>query len=318
MKNAPLLFVLLSLLWTCSSHPFESIKIDSNAIQQEIQALQTDSLKTAYLERIYDEDQANRDGSDSEILNTFGKDSKEYKAAMLESYKKDKTLQTKVDEYLNAYAHPSRYIHSEKAASTPWLVIHHAGDIDYRNKHYSSLRKAYRKGHIDEGAFAFYLNRSHTSVFGKRLTMPNPYSSRSEIDSLIKVMSLVEVNPPQIASPLIAADGYQMAFKDEGNGEAVILLHGFLNTSNNWNNTHIKNQLIINGYRVISPDLRGCGDSQQTHDPKYYSKDAEAKDIVALADYLGLESYRVVGYSRGSIVLAKLLTMDNRISKAVN
>lgn len=38
---------------------------------------------------------------------------------------------------------------------------------------------------------------------------------------------------------------------------------------------------------------------------------------MALADHLELKKYTAIGYSRGSIVLAKLLTQERRISKAV-
>jgi len=120
-----------------------------------------------------------------------------------------------------------------------------------------------------------------------------------------------------ISSPFPSFDGIKIAFTDEGKGKPVFLLHGFINTRKNWDKAALKKDLIAAGYRVIAPDMRGNGDSDKPHHPEAYADNAEVKDIMALADYLELEAYEVVGYSRGSIVLAQLLTKDKRIKKAV-
>lgn len=112
-------------------------------------------------------------------------------------------------------------------------------------------------------------------------------------------------------------DDTKIAFTDEGDGQPVILIHGFISTGDSWNNTELKKELLAAGYRVIIPDLRGNGQSDKPHDPEAYADDAEIKDLMALADHLQLDSYIAIGYSRGSIVLAKLLTKDDRIQKAV-
>lgn len=112
-------------------------------------------------------------------------------------------------------------------------------------------------------------------------------------------------------------DQTKIAFTDEGQGEAVILLHGFISNGTSWNQSELKRRLIEKGYRVIVPDLRGNGRSEKSHSESFYKNEAETKDLVALIDHLKLETCKVVGYSRGSIVLAKLLTMESRIDKAV-
>jgi len=112
-------------------------------------------------------------------------------------------------------------------------------------------------------------------------------------------------------------DGTKIAYTDEGEGFPVLLIHGFINTSNSWNKTVLRKQLLADGYRVIAPDLRGNGDSDKPHNDAAYADDAEVKDIIGLIDHLALKKYWSIGYSRGSIVLAKLLTQDKRIKKAV-
>lgn len=112
-------------------------------------------------------------------------------------------------------------------------------------------------------------------------------------------------------------DKSAIAYIDEGEGEPVILIHGFISTGASWQKTAVKKELLNQGYRVIIPDLRGNGNSAKSHQPSFYDHDAEISDISALADHLKLSSYIAIGYSRGAIVLAKLLVTDQRISKAV-
>lgn len=112
-------------------------------------------------------------------------------------------------------------------------------------------------------------------------------------------------------------DGVQIAYTDEGKGEAVLLLHGFINSRKSWDKTALKQDLIEAGYRVIIPDLRGNGDSGKPQNEEAYQDNAEVKDLLLLMNYLNIEKYKAVGYSRGSIVLAKLLTEDDNIEKAV-
>ncbi len=118
-------------------------------------------------------------------------------------------------------------------------------------------------------------------------------------------------------SQFYSFDKTKIVFTDEGNGEAVMLIHGFIMNGSYWNKTVLKKLLIDQGYRVIIPDLRGNGKSDRPKDKEAYKNNAEIKDLLALADHLQLKTYMAIGYSRGSIILAKLLTQEKRISKAV-
>lgn len=129
-----------------------------------------------------------------------------------------------------------------------------------------------------------------------------------------------QCNSPQESEKnahLSSFDHTKIAFTDEGDGKAVVLIHGFISNGSSWNKTELKKELLAKGYRVIVPDLRGNGKSDRPQEAKAYQNDAEVKDLIALANHLNLEEYITVGYSRGSIVLAKLLTQEKRISKAV-
>ncbi len=112
-------------------------------------------------------------------------------------------------------------------------------------------------------------------------------------------------------------DDTKIAYTDEGAGRPILLIHGFMQTRKSWDNTELKKELLQKGYRVIVPDLRGNGDSDMPHEEDAYSQDAEVIDLMFLMVELKISSYRAVGYSRGSILLAKLLTKDRRVKKAV-
>ncbi|WP_165748973.1 alpha/beta fold hydrolase [Cellulophaga sp. Z1A5H] len=112
-------------------------------------------------------------------------------------------------------------------------------------------------------------------------------------------------------------DGVKIAYTDEGKGNAVILVHGFITSGSSWDHTVLKKGLLQKGYRVIIPDLRGSGLSDKPNEAKFYQNNVEIKDLQGLASYLNIKKFDVVGYSRGSIVTAKWLTCDKRIKKVV-
>ena len=112
-------------------------------------------------------------------------------------------------------------------------------------------------------------------------------------------------------------DNTRIYYEVNGTGYPVVLVHGFLNTSQNWKRTAVYKALLDAGYKVVILDMRGNGKSGKPHTPEAYANDAEAKDVMGLVTALQLNAYNVVGYSRGSIITARLLVLDKRISKAV-
>jgi len=116
---------------------------------------------------------------------------------------------------------------------------------------------------------------------------------------------------------LTSFDGTKIYYEVTGKGEAVILVHGFIVNGQSWKRTALYNDLATAGYKVIILDQRGNGRSDKPHDSTAYDNDAEAKDIMALAKKLGVKKYSAVGYSRGSIIVSRLLVLDKNIQKAV-
>jgi len=112
-------------------------------------------------------------------------------------------------------------------------------------------------------------------------------------------------------------DSTKIYYEVKGKGYPVILVHGFSGTSQGWKSGLLYNDLITAGYKVIILDQRGNGKSDKPHTDAGYNNDAEAKDIMGLATHLNLKNYDAVGYSRGSIIVSRLLVLDKRLHKAV-
>ncbi len=99
----------------------------------------------------------------------------------------------------------------------------------------------------------------------------------------------------------------EIAFLDEGNGEPIILIHGFAsNKEVNWVNPGWVATLTRANRRVIALDNRGHGRSSKLYDPAQYHTSIMASDVVALMDHLKLRRADVMGYSMGARITAYL------------
>ncbi|MBH9988504.1 alpha/beta hydrolase [Bartonella sp. W8098] len=100
-------------------------------------------------------------------------------------------------------------------------------------------------------------------------------------------------------------DGFKLAYREEGEGDPVLLIHGFASSSYvNWYAPGWFRALNEAGYRVIAIDNRGHGFSDKSHDPKVYTPQAMAGDAVALLDNLGIKKAQIMGYSMGARITA--------------
>jgi len=98
-----------------------------------------------------------------------------------------------------------------------------------------------------------------------------------------------------------ASDGVDLAWRETGEGRAVILLHGlFSDAAMNWIKFGHADAIAARGFRVIMPDLRAHGLSGKPHDPAAYPKGILARDLVELVDHLGVGEYDLGGFSLGA------------------
>jgi pimeloyl-ACP methyl ester carboxylesterase len=92
----------------------------------------------------------------------------------------------------------------------------------------------------------------------------------------------------------IEIHGERIAVRDEGAGEALLLVHGMAGSSQTWRAIF---PLLAKKYRVIAPDLLGHGLSSKPRSD--YSLGAFAVGLRDLLDELQVESATVVGHSLG-------------------
>lgn len=103
------------------------------------------------------------------------------------------------------------------------------------------------------------------------------------------------------------SDGIEIAFLDEGEGEPILLIHGFAsNLTTNWVDAGWVRSLTGAGRRIVAYDNRGHGRSQKLYDEAAYGAPVMAEDARRLLDHLGIERADVMGYSMGSRIAAFL------------
>jgi pimeloyl-ACP methyl ester carboxylesterase len=105
-----------------------------------------------------------------------------------------------------------------------------------------------------------------------------------------------------IEHKFIDMHGERLAYYDEGQGEALLLVHGMAGSSQTWR--EILPRLAKN-YRVIAPDLLGHGQSAKPRTD--YSLGAFAVGLRDLLDELEVDSATVVGHSLGGGIAMQFL-----------
>lgn len=104
---------------------------------------------------------------------------------------------------------------------------------------------------------------------------------------------------PRIDSRMAKIDNVELHYLTAGRGPAVILLHGFAETSRMWRPII---PLLAEKFTVIAPDLPGIGDSSIPTDNAEIDMITSARRIHALVRSLGIEKAKVVGHDIGLMV----------------
>jgi pimeloyl-ACP methyl ester carboxylesterase len=105
--------------------------------------------------------------------------------------------------------------------------------------------------------------------------------------------------------PFFSHDGFELSYLDRGQGEPILLIHGFASSILvNWVNPGWVKTLEDAGYRVIAFDHRGHGLSSKSYDEADYAPEKMASDAVALLNELGIYRAHVFGFSMGARVAA--------------
>ncbi len=84
----------------------------------------------------------------------------------------------------------------------------------------------------------------------------------------------------------------------QGEGPTILLLHGWPDTSALWD--LVAPDLVAAGYRVVAPDLRGCGLSDKPSELAEYQMHHLIADVASIVDALGGEKVVLVGHDWGA------------------
>ena len=103
--------------------------------------------------------------------------------------------------------------------------------------------------------------------------------------------------PESFAEGFAEVNGVRLRYLIGGEGTAVVLLHGYAETSHMWDPIM---PLLAKRHTVIVPDLRGAGGSSKP--PSGYGKKNMAMDIHELISSLGLDRISIVGHDIGLMV----------------
>ncbi len=98
----------------------------------------------------------------------------------------------------------------------------------------------------------------------------------------------------------IERDGIALDVRDSGTGPPVLLLHGWPDTKDVWR--HQVPALLAGGYRVITADLRGFGDSSRPTDVDAYTAPAMVGDVLGILDHLAIDRAHLVGHDWGAAI----------------
>ncbi len=112
-----------------------------------------------------------------------------------------------------------------------------------------------------------------------------------------------------------AKDGTNLHVKDMGQGQPVVLIHGWPLTGDMFEYQTLA--LLEAGFRVITYDRRGFG--QSGHPSTGYDYDTFADDLAAVLEGMNLDGVSLVGFSMGGGEIARYLSRHgaSRIAKAV-
>ena len=102
-------------------------------------------------------------------------------------------------------------------------------------------------------------------------------------------------------------------YKSYGEGDPVIILHGFLGMLDNWHS--FARMLAEEGFEVFTIDLRNHGKSPHSD---VFSYDIMASDVIAWMDAMGIESSVMIGHSMGGKAVMRIaFDHPERVERAV-
>lgn len=138
--------------------------------------------------------------------------------------------------------------------------------------------------------------------------------------TLIALLSLATL--AQTTEGSFDSNGVKISYLTAGQGEAVVLIHGWMSEAANWGRRDAAGNTKLDtsgtqGFQLIAIDCRGHGKSDKPHDQAKYGAEMAA-DVVRLLDHLKIRKAHLVGFSMGAFIAGKVAaTHPDRVLSVV-
>lgn len=112
--------------------------------------------------------------------------------------------------------------------------------------------------------------------------------------------STPSITPDAVTHRFIETNDLRMHIAEQGNGPLILLCHGFPELWYSWR--YQIPALVQAGYRVVAPDLRGYGQTDQPTNVEAYTLLHLVGDLVGLLDVLGDQQAILVSHDWGTVL----------------
>ena len=115
----------------------------------------------------------------------------------------------------------------------------------------------------------------------------------------VSLRPFAQIRKELSASQLLEIGGQLVHVEQAGEGEPVLLIHGFGASTYSWRKVMPG---LAKSYRVLAIDLNGFGYTQRPRSAESYTREGQARLILGVLDKLGIRSAHFVGHSYGGAI----------------
>src|SRR5919107_2726167 len=157
------------------------------------------------------------------------------------------------------------------------------------------------------------LNQDHTAMAQQQLQANQTFSPSVEEQQQLLEGKSFQIDNMTFSHNTAPVNGIQMHYVTGGQGDPLVLLHGWPET---WYAWHKVMPALAKNYTVIAPDLRGLGDSSKPSSG--YDAKTVDEDIHQLVTQLGFNKIFLVGHDIGALpAYAYAAVHPDNVSKLV-
>jgi len=120
-------------------------------------------------------------------------------------------------------------------------------------------------------------------------------------ETIYKAGIAAECRQAGLTEKSIKAAGHEVSYLEGGQGETVLLIHGFTADKSNWTRMA---RYLTPSYHVVAIDMPGFGKTGMQTDQSY-DISSQAERIQLIADALKLDKFHIAGNSMGGCISAK-------------